>query len=163
MKKQKLIDSFQTNTWLIKKHAEGMTHDESLQTLPIRSNNFNWVLGHIVVSRDGVLSALSEEPFVETATKEMYASGSEPATIEKSLPLKELLAMLDTSMERITAVINNAPIEALNAPYGNDDNTTAAKRTTVADRIAGLNWHETYHVGQLEILRQVGSEKPAFP
>jgi hypothetical protein len=37
------------------------------------------------------------------------------------------------------------------------------KGQTVADRISGLHWHETYHVGQLEILRQVSGEKKPFP
>ncbi len=47
--------------------------------------------------------------------------------------------------------------EALNMPYGED------REQTVGSRIAYLHWHETYHVGQLEILRQVSGEREAFP
>ena len=37
------------------------------------------------------------------------------------------------------------------------------RNQTIGDRIAGLHWHETYNVGQLEIFRQVSRERKAFP
>jgi hypothetical protein len=32
------------------------------------------------------------------------------------------------------------------------------RQQTVGDRIAGLHWHETYHTGQLDILRQLAGK-----
>lgn len=48
------------------------------------------------------------------------------------------------------------------------DNDLAAvqddqREQTVLEQIEGLHWHETYHLGQLEILRQVSAERESFP
>ncbi len=157
MDRQKLIEGYQTNTWLIHKHAEGVTHEESLLRLPVHNNNFNWVLGHIVQARDGGLVLLGGERLLDKDQKAVYDSGSEPLAAADALPLQTLLSLLDTSLERLAAAIENASDERLDAIYDEE------RGTTVGERIAGLNWHETYHLGQLEILRRVGSEKPAFP
>ena len=125
--------------------------------MPVRSNTFNWVLGHIVQARSGLLQLLGEDGLVSEEVRAVYNTGSEPANSSNALPLTELLALLDQSTERITTAINNASDETLSSLFDEE------RGTTIADRIAGLNWHETYHVGQLEILRQAAGELPAFP
>ena len=157
MDREKLIEDFQTNTWLINKHAEGVTHAASLAQLPVRANTFNWVLGHIVQARSGLLQLLGEEGLIDEEVKGVYTRGSQPISHDDALPLTELLALLDQSTRRIAEAISNASDETLSALYD------AERGTTIADRMAGLNWHETYHMGQLEILRQAGGELPVFP
>ena len=155
--REKLSQGFQTNNWLINKHAEGVTHAASLAQLPVRVNTFNWVLGHIIQARSGLLQLLGEEALVDEEVKAVYTRGSQPVSHDDALPLSELLSLLEQSTERITAAVNDASDETLSALYD------AERGTTIAERIAGLNWHETYHMGQLEILRQAGGELPAFP
>jgi uncharacterized damage-inducible protein DinB len=157
MDREKLIEGFQTNNWLINKHAEGVTHAASLAQLPVRTNTFNWVLGHIIQARSGLLQLLGEATLVDEEVKAVYTRGSQPITPDDALPPSKLLSLLDQSTERIAAAVNNASDETLNALYDKE------RGTTIADRIAGLNWHETYHMGQLEILRQAAGELPAFP
>ncbi|MCB8943700.1 MAG: DinB family protein [Ardenticatenaceae bacterium] len=155
--REKLSQAYQTNTWLINKHAEGVTHTASLAQLPIRSNTFNWVLGHIVQARSGLLQMLGEDGLVSEAVQTVYGTNAPELDGATAVPLPELLALLHQSTERITAAITNASDHTLNSLFD------AERGTTIADRIAGLNWHETYHIGQLEILRQAAGELPAFP
>ena len=75
---QKLIQSFQTTTWLINKQADGLSHEQMLLQLPFRGNCFNWILGHIVTNRDKVLVLLGEEPQFSEAEVARYMRGSDP-------------------------------------------------------------------------------------
>lgn len=146
----KLIQSFQTTQWIIDKQTEGLSHEDSLLQLPFRSNCMNWVLGHIAHGRHRVLQALGETALLSEAEVALYERGSEPITGGgKAIPLPDLLERLKESQERITAVLQTTPPNTLAAIYDEE------RQLTVGDRVAGLHWHETYHVGQLEILRQL--------
>lgn len=153
-----LIQSFKTTHWLIGKFAEDMTNEESLMLPSFRANSFNWVLGHIVVSRDRVLDLLGAAAVLGDDVRAVYETGSEPVTqVETAVSLEQLLAALDDTQVRIIEALHSAGRTQLETIYNE------AARQTVADRIAGLHWHETYHTGQLEILRQVSRERDPFP
>ena len=47
-----LIEGYRTNTWLIRRHAEGLTDEGCLRQPAFEVITFNWVLGHIVGHRD---------------------------------------------------------------------------------------------------------------
>lgn len=64
---------------------------------------------------------------------------------------------LRDSKALIVEELQLATEETLNAPYDQ------ARQQTVADGISGLHRVETYHVGQLEILRRVSRGRDSFP
>lgn len=147
---QKLIQSFQTTTWLINKQAEGLSHEQMLLQLPFRGNCFNWILGHIVTNRDKVLLLLGAEAQFSDDEVARYVRGSDPVVgAETAVDSHRLLEAVQTSQNIIEAALTKIDPEALAAVYSEEHNMT------VADRINGLHWHETYHTGQLEILRQL--------
>ena len=149
----KLIQSYQTTTWLINKQADGLTHEESVVQLPFRSNCFNWVVGHILVSRDRALRLLEAEPVLTDAETAVYETGSEPVTYTaQAIPLERLLNAVTESHSRIEAALQAATKEQLSAIYNEEH------QQSVGDRIRGLHWHESYHLGQLEILRQAAGK-----
>lgn len=156
-KRKELADSFKTTSWLIGRFAEGMTHEDSVAQPPFKANSFNWVLGHLLVARDRVLLLLGQEPVLDQSETDLYETGSEPITAETAVELKRLLEALGTSQARLAAGFELTESQNLAAIYNEE------KGQTVANRISGLHWHETYHVGQLEILRQVNGEKEPFP
>ena len=80
-KQEELISSFKTTNWLITKFSDGLTHEDSLVSPQFRANTFNWVLGHILVSRDRALSLLSQKPILSEQETELYQTGSEPANM----------------------------------------------------------------------------------
>ena len=147
---QKMIQSFQTTTWLINQQAEGLSHEQMLLQLPFRGNCFNWILGHIVTNRDKVLVLLGEESQFSLEEVARYERGSDPVVgVETAVHSQRLLDAVQSSQSSIEAALNSIDPEALAAIYDAENNLT------VADRIDGLYWHETYHTGQLEILRQL--------
>jgi hypothetical protein len=150
---QKLIQSYQSTHWIIHKQAAGLTHEESVMQLPFRGNCFNWVVGHIIVSRDRVLKLLDEPAQLSEEETATYNTGSDPITqSETAVPFDKLLGILDETQDRIVAVLSEIPEERLADIYDEE------RGTTIGERIAGLHWHETYHTGQLEILRQLAGK-----
>ncbi len=154
---KRLTESFQTTYWLIGRFAEGLTFEDSIAQPPFKANTFNWVLGHILVSRDGALSLLDQAPLLNPAEISLYETGSIPVNVETAVSLKRLLQILDASQTALVGALEVVSSEALAEIF--DDQ----KKQSVGDMLSGLHWHETYHVGQLEILRQVSGEREAFP
>lgn len=155
--REKLIRSFQTTNTIVGKFAEGLTHEDSIAKPDFRGNSFNWVLGHMLVGRNRVLGLLNQEPVLTAAEVRIYDTGSGPLDGSTASELSRLIAALEDSLQAITAGLRAAPDDEIAAVYNQDSGQT------VAEHMAGLHWHETYHLGQLEILRQVNRELPAFP
>jgi uncharacterized damage-inducible protein DinB len=147
---QKLISPFQRTHWIIKQQTNGLTHADSVLQLPFRGNSMNWILGHIMESRNKVLAALGEPPALAEVQAARYERDSEPVTNEEdAVDFEHLLAAIDDSQERIIAALEKSTTDDLAIIYNEE------RQITLGDRLEFLHWHETYHVGQLEILRQL--------
>jgi hypothetical protein len=146
---QTLIDDYQTNTWLIRRHAEGITDSESLLQPPFPANCLNWVLGHILWRRNSALAALGLEPLWGEEVASLYRSGSPPITSSADARrFADLLDDLQRSQEALSTFLGSASDDDLDNIVAND---LGEKR--VVEHLQGFHWHETYHIGQLEILR----------
>ena len=64
------------------------------------------------------------------------------------MPFDKLLRDLNQSQDRIADYLERISPEALAA-----DGETDRGIKPVAEHLDGLHWHETYHTGQLELLR----------
>ena len=147
---QNLIGELEVNYNVIHRQIDGLTHEDSLLQVPFRGNCLNWVLGHIVASRNGILTSLGQEPILDEDTSALYRGGSEPITgpEDEHLPLEEILSLFEQSQKTILSALESIDPEELEIiPEGSD--------RTRAKRISFLSWHETYHVGQTEYLRQL--------
>ncbi|MEM8861918.1 MAG: hypothetical protein AAGD96_26650 [Chloroflexota bacterium] len=58
MDKKMISGLFETNYWVVTRQVDGLTHEDSLLQLPFRGNCLNWVLGHLLVSRQDALKLL---------------------------------------------------------------------------------------------------------
>lgn len=77
-----------------------------------------------------------------------YAQESEPITAADAHPLEKLVADLDTAQERLGAALEQVtPEELAHVPEGKD--------RSLGERLSFLYWHEAYHTGQTELLRQL--------
>ncbi len=147
---KKLIPSFERTHWIIEQQTKGLSHDDSLLQLPFRANTMNWVLGHVLHGRNAILKQLNQPPALDETIISRYQRESEPMTSEaEAVPLETLLAAIADSQERIVAALNEVSEADLAVIYNEK------RQTTVGDWIEFQHWHETYHVGQLEILRQL--------
>jgi len=152
---QDLPQAFRRNLEIIRKQADGLTHADALLQPPFRGNCLNWVLGHILDSRDSVLEVLGEEKLLSQTEAKRYGYGSEPVCGDGPdvLSLDKLLADLGLSQARIDAALSRVEPDELarevEAPWG---------KMTVAQHVFFFLWHETYHTGQTEPLRQLAGK-----
>lgn len=148
-----MIEVLERNQWVIKAQTDGLSQDESLLQLPRNGNCLNWVLGHIAVHRDKVLPLLGLELVLDEAAVELCRYGSEPIRENsEALPLEKLLEVLDQIQERMAAGLGQVSLDELAALHDEE------RGHRVGDRIEFLLWHEAYHVGQLEYLRQLAGK-----
>jgi hypothetical protein len=150
-----LAAAFARNVMVIRMQTDGFTHADSLRQLPFRGNCLNWVLGHIVVNRDAVLEVLGAPPLLGDVGAR-YVRGSAPLAEEEagSLQMDDLLGWLDRSQEQIEGVLLELDETALARPVSGGDRTR-----TVGQQAFFLYFHETYHVGQTELFRQLSGKE----
>jgi hypothetical protein len=155
---ESLIQSFALTHRIIKLQTDGLSHEDSILQPPFRANCLNWVLGHIIVGRDTALELLGQAPIWGQGEASRYVSGSEPILDrERALPLERLLGDLDRSQQQIEAALKAATPEHLAASVG-----SRGSERPLGKALAGLHWHETYHTGQLELLRQLAGKDDAI-
>ncbi|MGB3717079.1 MAG: DinB family protein [Candidatus Promineifilaceae bacterium] len=155
--KEKIVQVLKRHQWVIDEQSKGLTHADSLLQLPFRSNRFNWIIGHIVVYRDKMLALMKEPSVLGSKESEIYRRGSEPLTTgHDAVELSTLLESTRESLERLTTAIGFNSKDVLEEIHDEEHGTT------IQDRLEFLVWHETYHLGQLEILRQLAGKDDAI-
>jgi hypothetical protein len=148
---ESLTQSYATNHWLINTITEGLTNADSLVQPPYDGNCLNWVLGHILASRQTALKLVGAEPIWNQNEIDRYKTGSRPVTNEdRAIPMEKLISDLDESQTRIAEALGLKSEEELVQEAETDRGLKP-----VAQHLAGLHWHETYHTGQLELLRDL--------
>jgi len=147
---QDMITELKRNVGVIEQQTDGLTHDDSLLQLPFRGNCLNWVIGHMIVYRSKILNALGEEPFWDSAMEALYGHDSEPITDgANATDFEQMMADLKTLQARLEAALQTATDAQLDASPAD------SRFDTVRDRLAFFVWHDTYHTGQTEYLRQL--------
>jgi uncharacterized damage-inducible protein DinB len=157
MIKRNLSTLLRYDQFVIQKNIEGLTHAESLIQPSLGGNSLNWVLGHIVATRNSTLRLLGQEPIWSDERAAPYQRGSDPGSGGwKPLSLETIVDDLQISHDRIRAGIEMIPDEALAAKESEESEETHG------DSLIGLAFHESYHAGQLGVLRRVAGKDGAI-
>lgn len=152
---QDLAGGYALNVRLVRMQTNGLSHADSLVQTPYNINSLNWVLGHLAVNRDRVLVLLGQEPLLSPEERGRYETGSDPVKDdgEGILPLERLLELLARGQETIDEVMPQLTATELDREIQVGEHTT-----TVGKRLYGLYFHDTYHTGQTDLLRQVAGK-----
>lgn len=149
-----LIEKFQLTSYIIHRQTEGISDEESVIQPPVRGNCMNWVLGHILTERNFILRLLGYEPVFTPSESEGYQRESDPVlSINHGLPFGQLIAKLDISQQRIEDGLRAITSERLA-----EMDEAGTRKEQVGALIAYIHWHETYHTGQFELLRQLAGK-----
>lgn len=136
-------------------NVKGITNEEALIQPSPSGNCMNWVVGHIVASRNGILAALGEEPIWPKEEAKIYARHSAPITAPGvGKPLDRMLGDFDRAQERIQAALGRITAAELEKPFGDGD--------TVGGWLHFLQFHEAYHIGQVALLRRIVGHEGAI-
>jgi uncharacterized damage-inducible protein DinB len=138
-----LLNQFQASHSVLHRNLEGIRHEESLKAPRDGGNSLNWVLGHLVSTRNLVLDLL-DQPSVLTPEQAVAYRGN-GGDASRFLRLEDLKAALNRTQETINSGFQKLSSDAMKAPaYG----------STVGEMLAVLAFHEAYHGGQIGIIRR---------
>jgi len=132
-------------------NLDGVLHEESVLHPQSGGSSINWILGHLVVSRNSALKLLGEEPVWTDDQCAPYTRGSAlPSDPGTYLSLDEIRAALQETQERLLPKMSVLPEETGVVP---------SFEGSVLLKLAFLQFHEAYHLGQLGTARRwVGKE-----
>jgi hypothetical protein len=147
-----IIAAYARNLFLLKPQVDGVTHAESLVQPPLQGNCMNWVIGHILAYRNRVLRILGLPPVFDEVTAARYARDSKPIKGDEAGIgiFEDMLEDLLASQEIVAAGIRALAPEVAQITHTYGQNTMSA-----AEWMLFLMRHESYHVGNLEMLREV--------
>ena len=145
------INRVKTADRIIMEKTEGLTHADSMLQLPFPANCMNWILGHILVHRIKYLGAIDGASEPDEDEFALYGFESEPLTdSNKAVPLETLLARLDEASEQIVAALATVPESRLDEVWLEEVGLTVEEELHFY-----VGFHENYHLGQLEPLREL--------
>ena len=148
-KAQSVIDDYAFHTMLIHRFVVGITHEESVLQLPFEHNCMNWILGHIVNNRSHALETVGATHDWQDEVRALYHTETPPIKPEsKSVQFETLVEYLDESVELLKAALESMSDERLQETHSN----YRGEKTRYA-HLTGFHWHESFHLGQLEILK----------
>lgn len=153
---QTLITAFGRNIEIIQMQTENLSHQDSLIQLPFRANCLNWVVGHVLTNRFNILRLLDAEDLIPEVDLDHYQRESEPILENGKgvLDLEDLVSLLEKSQIDLSTILQEKTPEALQLP--------AVYRDRPERPLAGwlffLYFHDCYHVGQTELLRQAAGK-----
>jgi hypothetical protein len=133
-----------------------LTHADSLLVPPGGANPANWVLGHILRYRSQVLDLLHEQPLWSEADGEPYETGSKGLDPARARPWESLVADIDATQERIRRGLERLDPADLEVRH------VESARRPRGEQLHFLHFHESYHVGQLGILRRIAGKPGAI-
>ena len=153
---QNLTDFYARNVEVIKMQTGDITHEESLIQLPFRSNCLNWVVGHVLANRCNILDLLGAKDLRPGVNLDHYERESDPILGggEGVLLLEDLVLNLEESQLKLAAALKKETEESLQrmVPY------RERPEKEIAFWLFFLYFHDSYHVGQTEILRQAAGK-----
>jgi uncharacterized damage-inducible protein DinB len=140
-------------------NTSGVSHEESLAQPSPGGNCLNWVVGHIVASRNQTLALLGKEPVWSEETAKRYLRGTGPieGDAEGVVRFEKTLEAFEASQQPILdglAEISDAELETM-VPW-------LESEVPKSVALAGLVFHESYHLGQTGLLRRILGKEGAI-
>lgn len=144
-----IIQDYEFHNLLILRFLEGISHEESVLPPPFEHNCLNWILGHIVANRSHVLETVGEDHSWQDEVRRLYHSGTSPVTpAGPALRLEDLASYLEESVSLLKSALDRFDETALDSQHEN----YRGEKSRYA-HLTGFHWHESFHLGQLEVLR----------
>ena len=149
---ESLITNFERDAGYLRDHLDGLTHADSLLQPPVQGNCINWILGHIVCYRAYALQICQLPPVINEKVAQRYARGSAPVTGEAAdvANFAELVQAYWTGHEALMAYL-----PAMTPEQASETVTAAGFTLPRAELLTNFMRHESYHAGQLELLREL--------
>ena len=140
---------FHTNDQLFHRALEGIDREQLLRRPHDGSNPLIWIAGHAMTSRGSLTKMVGED--VENPWSELFKRG---ATIDSNMSypeIQEIVSAWDAVTAKLMARLTSLTDDELSKPA---TFPVPAGDKTQRGAIVFLNYHETYHIGQMAYLRK---------
>jgi hypothetical protein len=133
----------------LERNLEGLTDPEALVPPAPGGNCVNWLVGHILLSRERVHALLGLEPAwpASLGSSEPYRRGSHGPLPTGAPTLTALRAARERSQVQVLESLERVAPERLAE--------RASETMTVAEQLSFFGFHEAYHVGQAGLSRRL--------
>ncbi len=155
-----LLRMYRLSHGALRMNLDEIDHDDSLVQPQPAGNCINWVIAHILAVRDQMFGLIGLAPVLGEAGVRFGRSSEPLCDGREALPLPELLSAMDTSQQRLEAALGAMTEEQLAAAF--DGARLPGRPTNVAEMLAFFHFHESYHVGQVGLLRRVAGKEGAI-
>ncbi len=146
MNRESLEVLFGANFHVIQVNTNGITHEDSMVQPQPAGNCINWVLGHIVVHRNKILNLVGKPAVWSADEVAPYVRGSAPMRdLALAQPFSKILEDFARSQEVLIGALGAMGDEAM-------------KRDDAGEKLTWLSFHETYHAGQIGLLRRIAGK-----
>ena len=151
MDPQVLVFQFGVGAFVLERNLADVTNDESFRPPNPSGNTMNWIVGHVVRTRNQALGLLGEKPPFEDEDFAAYGAGGSNG--RKTLTLDELKRRFDTLGPILDSALKRSSPNQLSAtaPFS----PTANPNETVGTLLASIAFHEAYHLGQTGLSRRL--------
>lgn len=146
------VHAFTRTAYFMHNHTKDLTHADALVQPPAPGNCILWIVGHVACYRNHILRMLGEAPTLDDAHAARFVPNSAPVLGEEPglARFEDLLAAYDRSQEPIFAALRTLPPDAAAEVI-----TLGSQTMPRAELVMSLMRHESYHIGQLELLREI--------
>jgi hypothetical protein len=146
---------FEMNYGALFRNLEGITREEALVRPERGGNCINWVTGHIVASRNNVLTLLDHHPIWPKPLAHLYSGRDDSGwTNETAADFDIIRADLARSQKTIMAALDSVDARGLSKRSENG--------RTLAEVLGFFQFHEAYHAGQVGVLRRIVGKQGAI-
>lgn len=163
MSKSTLIAGYQTSQGVMMANLEGISHEDSIKLPEDQGNPLNWIAGHLLSSRGGILKLVGGQSFLSEEESEPYKRGSkllEPS--DNCVRMERLVEGLVNTGDELIARLKDIPESELEKEFEVPGFPVKFDEPTVASHLILLMFHEGYHTGQLGLGRRVLGKESAI-
>ncbi|HRE40526.1 MAG TPA: hypothetical protein PLG90_04260 [Ignavibacteria bacterium] len=134
-----LITTYKFNLVTLQRNLDGISQEDSLITPSNGGACINWILGHIMISRNDILELLNQTKIIPEHYEKYYARETNNRVILNPENISVILDLINKTQDIIMNELENK-----------NDLTEKQRKD-----IAFFGFHESYHCGQIGLLRRV--------
>lgn len=141
------LNVFKFNHRVLHINMEDITNEDSLISPDNGAACINWLIGHLVLSRDEAHQLVGLPGFCSEKYIELFDRGTKGNKVENPIPLEEMMKLFDEAQDTLNEKL---------------DKMDFSGDTKKLDKLTFYAFHESYHVGQIGILRRIIGKEGAI-
>lgn len=152
MDRETLLNQLALVDYVVNQNLDGISHEDSLKVPAEGGNCCNWIMGHVVRSRNQAIQLLGIPSSIDESKYEVYTDAP-LADPSKAVRFEDIVASFRAMQPRFIEGLQNLSSDeaAKPAPFSPAGNPNE----TVGSLMGAFVFHETYHVGQTGVLRRI--------